>query len=140
MEVEIWDRPRIEDESLGALPSDLTFKKQLRGPLDVIVFFTDKRSELLARLPKLKAALAIANIATETDASRTRVTGRASRVQAAMPRLPGRIANCARRCTAYCRTRNREIRFRWTARPKRRRWIRSEPVLNRKRWARRLRY
>ncbi len=47
------------DSSLGALPSDLTFKKQLRGPLDVIVFFTDKRSELVARLPKLKAALAI---------------------------------------------------------------------------------
>lgn len=47
------------DAILGALSSDLTVKKQLRAPLDVIGFFTDRRSELLARLPKLKAALAI---------------------------------------------------------------------------------
>lgn len=46
-------------KTLGKLPADVIVKKQLRGPLDVIVYFTDDKSDLVARLPKLKAALRI---------------------------------------------------------------------------------
>ena len=51
--------PADFESTLGELPADVTVKKQLRGPLDVIVYFSDRKSEYVARLPKLKAALRI---------------------------------------------------------------------------------
>lgn len=51
--------PADFESTLGELPADVTVKKQLRGPLDVIVYFSDRKREYVARLPKLKAALRI---------------------------------------------------------------------------------
>jgi hypothetical protein len=45
------------EETLGELPPDVAVRRALRGPLDVIVFFTRRRAELQRRLPALKAAL-----------------------------------------------------------------------------------
>ncbi len=42
---------------LGDLPDGVAVRRQVRGPLDVIVFFTRSRKELTARLPRLRAAL-----------------------------------------------------------------------------------
>lgn len=42
---------------LGDLPDGVSVRRQVRGPLDVIVFFTRSRKELTARLPRLRAAL-----------------------------------------------------------------------------------
>ena len=41
---------------LGELP-DVTVKSRVAGPLDVIVFFTRRRSELERRLPALRRAM-----------------------------------------------------------------------------------
>ena len=43
--------------TLGALPPEVTLVKQLRAPLDVIVFFTKSESELLRRFSELAAKL-----------------------------------------------------------------------------------
>jgi hypothetical protein len=43
---------------LGELPDGVTVRRQLRGPLDLIVCFVTARRELEKRLPKLRAALA----------------------------------------------------------------------------------
>jgi hypothetical protein len=42
---------------LGELPEDVSVRSRVRGPLDVIVAFFLDRSELVCRLPALKAAL-----------------------------------------------------------------------------------
>jgi hypothetical protein len=42
---------------LGELPEDVSVRSRVRGPLDVIVAFFLDRSELVRRLPALKAAL-----------------------------------------------------------------------------------
>jgi hypothetical protein len=42
---------------LGELPDDVTVKSRVAGPLDVIVFFTKRRSELERRLPALRRAM-----------------------------------------------------------------------------------
>ena len=42
---------------LGELPEDVSVRSRARGPLDVIVAFFLDRSELVRRLPALKAAL-----------------------------------------------------------------------------------
>jgi len=42
---------------LGELPEDVSVRSRARGPLDVIVAFFSDRSELVRRLPALKAAL-----------------------------------------------------------------------------------
>jgi hypothetical protein len=42
---------------LGELPSDVTVKSRVSGPLDVIVFFTKSRAELDRRLPALRRAM-----------------------------------------------------------------------------------
>lgn len=42
---------------LGELPEDVSVRSRARGPLDVIVAFFLDRSELVQRLPALKAAL-----------------------------------------------------------------------------------
>jgi len=42
---------------LGELPEDVTVRRQLRGPLDLVVCFVTARRELERRLPRLRAAL-----------------------------------------------------------------------------------
>jgi hypothetical protein len=43
--------------TLGELPPRVEVRGRARGPLDVIVFFTEARSELARRMPRLRAAL-----------------------------------------------------------------------------------
>jgi hypothetical protein len=45
------------DQALGELPDDVALRRQLRGPLDVIVAFMLERRELEKRLSALKRAL-----------------------------------------------------------------------------------
>jgi hypothetical protein len=45
------------DQTLGELPDDVAVRRQLRGPLDVIVAFTAERRDLEKRLDVLKRAL-----------------------------------------------------------------------------------
>ena len=42
---------------LGELPPGTTVRDRVRGPLDVIVFFTKSRAELERRLPALRRAM-----------------------------------------------------------------------------------
>jgi hypothetical protein len=44
------------------LPDDVVVRKQLRGPLDLVVCFVTARRDLERRLPKLRAALAPAGM------------------------------------------------------------------------------
>jgi hypothetical protein len=44
-------------ETLGELPDRVQVRKSLRGPLEVIVFFTTRRAELERRMPALRRAL-----------------------------------------------------------------------------------
>jgi hypothetical protein len=44
-------------ETLGESPGGVTVRDRLRGPLDVIVFFTVRRADLERRIERLKAAL-----------------------------------------------------------------------------------
>jgi hypothetical protein len=44
-------------DTLGALPDGVTVRDRLRGPLDVVVFFTVRRADLERRIERLKAAL-----------------------------------------------------------------------------------
>jgi len=43
--------------TLGLLPDGVAVRHRLRGPLDVIVFFTLRRADLARRIERLKAAL-----------------------------------------------------------------------------------
>ena len=43
--------------TLGDLPDGVTVHTRLRGPLDVVVFFTVRRADLERRIHRLKAAL-----------------------------------------------------------------------------------
>jgi hypothetical protein len=43
--------------TLGELPDGVSVRERLRGPLDVIVFFTVRRADLERRIERLKAAL-----------------------------------------------------------------------------------
>jgi len=45
------------DRTLGELPDGVSIRRRVRGPLDVIVAFHLRRSELERRLPSLTAAL-----------------------------------------------------------------------------------
>jgi Protein of unknown function (DUF3052) len=47
---------------LGELPDDVVVRKQLRGPLDLVVCFVTARRDLEQRLPRLRAALAPAGM------------------------------------------------------------------------------
>ena len=51
------DAPEDFGALLGELPDDVTVRRQLRGPLDLIVCFVTVRRDLERRLPKLRAAL-----------------------------------------------------------------------------------
>jgi hypothetical protein len=44
-------------ELLGDLLEDVSIRSRVRGPLDVIVFFTKSRAELERRLPALRRAM-----------------------------------------------------------------------------------
>ena len=44
-------------ETLGESPDGVTVRERVRGPLDVIVFFTVRRADLERRIERLKAAL-----------------------------------------------------------------------------------
>jgi hypothetical protein len=56
------DAPGHFDELLGELPPDVTVRRRLRGPLDLVVCFVTERRELERRLPALRAALAPAGM------------------------------------------------------------------------------
>jgi hypothetical protein len=45
------------DRTLGELPEDVAVRRQLRGPLDVVVAFFVDRAEFGRRMPALKRAL-----------------------------------------------------------------------------------
>jgi hypothetical protein len=45
------------DATLGELPQEVSVRRRVRGPLEVIVAFCSQRSELERRLPALRAAL-----------------------------------------------------------------------------------
>jgi hypothetical protein len=51
------NHPENFEELLGELPSGITVRSQLRGPLDLIVCFVTSRLELARRLPGLQRAL-----------------------------------------------------------------------------------
>jgi hypothetical protein len=45
------------DATLGELPPEVTIRRRLRGPVDVVVAFHVRRAELERRLPALRGAL-----------------------------------------------------------------------------------
>jgi hypothetical protein len=51
------DAPEGFGETLGPLPGGAEVKHRLRGPLDVIVFFTTSRAKLAKRLDALRGAM-----------------------------------------------------------------------------------
>jgi hypothetical protein len=51
--------PAGYDTVLGPLPAGVARAKALRGPLDLIQFFTTRASDLQSRFPALKRAMAI---------------------------------------------------------------------------------
>ncbi|MEA2285275.1 MAG: hypothetical protein QOJ21_1318 [Solirubrobacteraceae bacterium] len=51
------DAPEGFDALVGELPDGVTVRRQLRGPLDLVVCFVTARRDLERRLPKLRAAL-----------------------------------------------------------------------------------
>jgi hypothetical protein len=55
--VAVLDAPEDFTDTLGPLPDGVTVRERLRGPLDVIVFFTERRADLERRIDRLKAAL-----------------------------------------------------------------------------------
>jgi hypothetical protein len=55
--VAFLDAPADFAGTLGALPDGVTVRDRLRGPLDVVVFFTVRRADLARRIARLKAAL-----------------------------------------------------------------------------------
>ena len=44
-------------DTLGESPDGVTVRERVRGPLDVVVFFTVRRADLERRIERLKAAL-----------------------------------------------------------------------------------
>jgi hypothetical protein len=51
------EAPENFADTLGSLPDGVVVKRQLRWPLDVIVFFTTSRAKLERRIEKLRAAM-----------------------------------------------------------------------------------
>ena len=56
------DAPDGFDALVGELPDGVNVRRQLRGPLDLVVCFVTARRDLERRLPKLRAALAPAGM------------------------------------------------------------------------------
>ncbi len=55
--VAVLGAPKTFERTLGPLPPSVSMRQSARGPLDVIVFFTSKTSELERRFSKLAGAL-----------------------------------------------------------------------------------
>ena len=55
--VGLIDAPEGFEAVLGALPEGVAIRRQARGPLDVLVFFTTSRAKLTQRLRKLREAM-----------------------------------------------------------------------------------
>ena len=55
----IANAPRSYHQTLGALPEETILAKSLRGPCDLIQFFTKEKSELESTFPRLKKNLAV---------------------------------------------------------------------------------
>jgi ABC-type Na+ transport system ATPase subunit NatA len=55
--VAVLNAPAGFAATLGDLPDRVTVRERLRGPLDVIVFFTVRRADLERRIARLKHAL-----------------------------------------------------------------------------------
>ena len=55
--VHLIGAPATLRASLEPLPPDVTFKPQLRAPLDVVVFFATEQRQLTKRWPAVTAAL-----------------------------------------------------------------------------------
>jgi hypothetical protein len=51
------EAPEDFEDTLGPLPEDVVLRRQLRGPFDVIVFFTASRAKLQRRIENLRASL-----------------------------------------------------------------------------------
>jgi hypothetical protein len=56
--VAILDAPDRFDETLGALPDDVTVTRRLGGGKDMVIVFTTERAALARRLGALRAAIA----------------------------------------------------------------------------------
>ena len=55
--VAVLSAPDDFDATLGPLPDAVVVRRRLRGPLDVVVFFTTSRAKLERRIDALRAAL-----------------------------------------------------------------------------------
>jgi hypothetical protein len=55
--VAVLSAPDDFDSTLGPLPEGVVVRRRLRGPLDVVVFFTTSRAQLERRIEALRAAL-----------------------------------------------------------------------------------
>jgi hypothetical protein len=55
--VAVLAAPADFDATLGPLPDGVVVRRRLRGPLDVVVFFTTSRAQLERRMGALRAAL-----------------------------------------------------------------------------------
>jgi hypothetical protein len=55
--VAVLSAPDEFDATLGPLPDGVVVRRRLRGPLDVVVFFTTSRAKLERRIDALRAAL-----------------------------------------------------------------------------------
>ena len=55
--VAVLSAPDDFDATLGPLPDRVVVRRRLRGPLDVVVFFTTSRAQLERRIDALRAAL-----------------------------------------------------------------------------------
>jgi hypothetical protein len=55
--VAVLSAPDDFDATLGPLPDGVVVRRRLRGPLDVVVFFTTSRAKLERRIDVLRAAL-----------------------------------------------------------------------------------
>ena|SRR5450432_964693 len=53
----LFNAPKGFDKTLGVLPDGVKTTTQLRGPLDVAVFFTDKTGDLVKRFAALAKAV-----------------------------------------------------------------------------------
>ena len=53
----LLNAPAQFEQTLGELPPEVSIRRRLRGPLDVIVSFHTERAELERRLPLLRDAL-----------------------------------------------------------------------------------
>jgi hypothetical protein len=55
--VAVLSAPDDFDATLGPLPDGVVVRRRLRGPLDVVVFFTTSRAQLERRIEALRGAL-----------------------------------------------------------------------------------